>query len=152
MNKEQKLAIKNFFEAAKVLKDSNVIRSSSYVGNIAEFICANLFEITLSGSQREEGLDGVDLEERRIEIKYHNGEKGNNILVGKYKENQNFEDLIVILGPSSKLRVEELDKELFEVYRINDFKYKEGTNIAKRNLQGKLKYLLNSNLDIIKEC
>ncbi|WGT37317.1 hypothetical protein QH639_15875 [Lysinibacillus sp. 1 U-2021] len=147
MNAKQRKAITDFFKTSKVLKELGVIRSTSYTGNIAEFICASEFNIRLSDSQREIGLDGTDSDNRNIEIKYHNGEKGTNIIMGKYKDHQNFQDLIVILGPDSCLRAHYVDEELFEIYRINDYKFEEGKNIGKGVLEGKLKFLLDSNLE-----
>lgn len=150
MSDDQKEAIKNFFKAAEELENLGIVRSSSYTGNIAEFICAELFDITLSSSQRERGLDGKDSKGRLVEIKYHNASAGTNIVMEKYKEDQNFQELIVILGPNSSLRSESLGEPTFEVYRINHYIYFKHEYITKDILSGNLKCLLNLSLDVIK--
>jgi len=144
---EQNQAIKNFFKAAEELKRLGIVRSSSYVGNIAEFVCANLFNIELSESQREKGLDGTDPNGRKVEIKYHNAEKGTNIVMSKYKQNKNFDDLIVIIGPNSSLKPKNCKDNHYRVYKIKDYQYKKHGNIAKKKLQNaKLEYELDDNL------
>jgi hypothetical protein len=42
----------NFFDAIKMLRDSNIIRSDRYLGDIGEYICQKLYGMTLNDSGR----------------------------------------------------------------------------------------------------
>jgi len=151
MKLDQKSAIKDFFKAANSLKSLRIIRSTSYVGNIAEFVCANLYNVKLSDSQREEGLDGVDSKGRNIEIKFHNGVSGTNIIMSKYSDFQNFDDLIIMLGPLSKIRPYNLPKKTYVTYKIKEYSYKKHGNIAKTLLtETGYDFLLDEVLEVIK--
>lgn len=128
VNEEQKEAIIQFFVAVKKLKDTGVIRSSKYTGDIAEFLVAEMLEIELSDNQREPGYDGVDATNRKVQIKYHGGVSGNNIIINE----GNFDDVIVVLAPDSKLRIEKCTPGCFSIFKLSD--YSSG-NIAKESLR-----------------
>lgn len=135
INQDQRKAIQEFFKSTLKLKETGVIRSSQYVGNVAEFICSHLYGVKLSKSQREEGLDGIDKKGRKVEIKYHGAPVGTNIVMSKYKERHDFQDLIVILGPDSNLRPKDTQDNTFLVYRIDEYVYNKHGNIAKSILE-----------------
>ncbi|KAA9022307.1 hypothetical protein [Niallia endozanthoxylica] len=152
MNPEQREAIYEFFKVTKKLKDLDIVRSSSYLGNIAEFVCSNLYGITLSESQREESLDGVDINGIKVEIKSHDGESGNNIVMSKYKDGQNFKDLIVFLAPSSKIRPNNIPQNTFAIYRIRNYNVNTHGNIAKGVLgENGYDFLLDEHLNILED-
>jgi hypothetical protein len=131
MNKQQKTTMNQFFKVAKKLSKLGVIRSSKYLGDIAEFICSNLYEIQLNPSGRAIGFDGTDLNGNKVEVKYHGGESGNNIDLSGYKKNQIFNDLYIILGPDSKIRPDNSPPETYLVYRIENYTYEKYGNMAK---------------------
>ncbi|MFI8574915.1 DUF6998 domain-containing protein [Rossellomorea aquimaris] len=152
MNINQKNKIKNFFHAANSLKSLGIIRSTNYVGNIAEFMCANLYNLKLSESQREEGLDGIDSKGRKLEIKFHNGTSSTNIIMSKYSNSQNFNDLIVMLGPLSKIRTNNLPEMTYATYKIKDYSYKKHGNIAKTLLtEVGPDFILDEDLEVLKQ-
>ncbi|MHB8076673.1 DUF6998 domain-containing protein [Desulfosporosinus fructosivorans] len=134
---EEAEAIETFFKAAQKLRELEVVRSTQYVGNIAEFICSKLYGIELSQSQREEGIDGIDQDGRRVEIKFHDGPIGTNIPMYKYKDGHSFQDIIIILGPNSNLRPKgkRIPHDAFLIYRINDYIHVDSKNIAKTQLK-----------------
>lgn len=112
MTEEQLNAITDFFDIASQLQELNIIRSSRYLGDIGEFLCKEKFDLKLEDDLRAEGHDAID-EGGRIQIKFNNSEKGNNVNVGDpYK----YERLIVVIGPSSKLREEGHSHNEFRLY------------------------------------
>lgn len=149
MNEEQKEAIRDFFKSTEVLKNTGVIRSSSYTGDIAEFICADKLSITLAESQREKGLDGVDSAGRKVQIKYHGGKSGTNIIMNSYSEGD-FDDLVVVLGPESRIRPESLPPNTFVIYKIENYFEKDIVNIARNVLdeQAVLLFQLDEHMEI----
>jgi hypothetical protein len=81
MSPQQEAAISAFFDAVAVLEDLNVIRSSRFLGDIGEFLCSSAFGTALVPHLRQPGHDGLHGEER-VQIKFNNSTKGNNIAVG----------------------------------------------------------------------
>lgn len=101
MTPVQAAAIGSFFKAVAELEACGVFRSSRYLGDIGEFICQAAFpEIKLVAQLRQRGHDAFHGEDR-VQIKFNNSTEGNNINVGNPG---NYEVLIVVLGPRSKLR------------------------------------------------
>lgn len=144
MNENQKQAIKNFFKSTKILKELNVIRSSTYTGDIAEFVCAEKLNITLSESQRQSGLDGTDSTGREVQIKYHGGEVRNNIIMTSYSKGD-FDDLVVVLAPNSSIRPEFCACNTFSIFKIEDYFDKNIGNIAKTVLKNQSKLIIELN-------
>lgn len=114
MTPAQQDAIANFFEAVTVLEKLEIIRSSRFLGDIGEFLCKTAFGVTLSDQLRQTGHDGTD-ENGRVQIKFNNSTKGNNISVGDPKE---YEALVVVIGPNSKLREKDHGPHEFRLYRF----------------------------------
>ncbi|MDO5039070.1 hypothetical protein [Clostridium sp.] len=136
--------IKKFFDITKELEEKNVIRSSKYLGDIAEYIVSNLYGITLCESQKNKGYDGIDKDGKRVEVKFHNAKKGTNLIMDKYDEiddEEKFERLIIIIGPDSKIRPNTENKDTYLIYDIDD--YSSG-NIAKEELE---EWIINKRLD-----
>jgi len=99
MDKRQCDALTNFASAIKELKDSGVIRSHRYLGDIAEFLCADAYKIDLATNLREAGHDGVR-DDIRVQIKYAGGTKTN----VDFGDPLKYEELYIVLGKESKVR------------------------------------------------
>ncbi len=99
MNKRQCEALKNFSSSIKELKDSGVIRSHRYLGDIAEFLCADAYKINLATNLREAGHDGLR-DEVRAQIKYAGGTKTN----VDFGDPSKYDELYIVLGKESKVR------------------------------------------------
>lgn len=99
MNARQKLAISCFIEATRELRESGVIRSHRYLGDLGEFLCADTFGIDLAKNLREVGHDGLR-KSLKVQIKYNGGSK-TNIDLGDPNE---YDEVYVILGKESAAR------------------------------------------------
>lgn len=75
-------SLKNFFNITNVLTEQRIIRSSKYSADIAEYICAKLFELELCESQREVGYDALDLQGNKVQIKINNSMRKTNQDIG----------------------------------------------------------------------
>lgn len=76
-------SLRNFFYCTNVLIEQKIIRSSKYSADIAEHLCAKLFDLTLCKSQREVGYDALDSQGKKIQIKINNSSKKTNQEVGE---------------------------------------------------------------------
>lgn len=112
MNLDQKTALFAFGAAVDLLKQAKVIRSHRYLGDIAEFLCAELTGIDLSTNLRQVGHDGMR-GELRAQIKYGGGKKTNMDLGNP----ANYDEIYVVLGKGSVLRTYPAPEE-FIVYRL----------------------------------
>jgi hypothetical protein len=112
MTHDQETAITAFFDAVGKLEQVKVIRSSRFLGDISEFLCAEMFGTSLVSDLRQPGHDGIQ-EDRRVQVKFNNSPTGNNINVGNPDK---YEELIVVIGPRSKLREIEHGKDEFRFY------------------------------------
>ncbi|MDF3554658.1 hypothetical protein COM99_26450 [Bacillus cereus] len=125
--------LKSFFKVIKELRESNIIRSDRYLGDIGEHMCQELYGLELNKSGREKGYDGV-LNNKKYEVKFHNSLKRTNIYLG----NPDIYDiLLIVLGPESILRPKS-EKDSFLIYKIESeyikksFKQKSGFCCGKR--------------------
>ena len=100
MTPDQEFAIAQFFQAVERLEGLGVIRSSRVLGDIGEFLCADTLGTVLVDELRLPGHDGTH-EGKRVQVKFSNSPTGNNINVG---HPNTYEELVVVLGPKSKLR------------------------------------------------
>lgn len=82
LDNDVKTSLYNFFSSTTVLMDRNIIRSSKYSADIAEYICSKLFGLTLCESQREIGYDAYDLKGSKVQIKINNSTKKTNQDIG----------------------------------------------------------------------
>lgn len=114
MRLDQESAIAAFFDAVDKLERSGVIRSSRFLGDIGEFLCADTFGTSLVAGLRESGHDGFH-EDRRVQVKFNNSPAGNNINVGNPEL---YEELVVVIGPRSKLRERDHLQDEFRFYRF----------------------------------
>lgn len=125
--------LKKFFKVIKELRESNIIRSDRYLGDIGEHICQKLYGLELNKSGREQGYDG-GLNQQKYEVKFHNSLTRTNIYLG----NPDIYDiLLVVLGPESLLRPKG-EKDSFLIYKMESeyikesFKHKTGFSCGKR--------------------
>lgn len=77
-----KTGLINFFSSTNILIEEKIIRSSKYSADIAEYLCAKLFGLTLCDNQREVGYDALDLNGNKIQIKINNSAKKTNQDIG----------------------------------------------------------------------
>ena len=96
---QQEVAIDAFFSSVDRLKDLGVIRSNKYLGDIAEFLCSNLFDMQLADSQKQKGHDGM-IDGLRCQVKFSGG-SSQTIDLGSPEL---YDRLILVLGPESVLR------------------------------------------------
>ncbi|MHB1401708.1 MAG: DUF6998 domain-containing protein [Thiobacillus sp.] len=112
MNNRQKTAIENFASAITELNAAGVIRSHRYLGDIAEFLCADAFDIVLSDNLREEGHDGMR-DDAKVQVKYGGGKK-TNVDLGNPDE---YQEIYIVLGRESVVRTKTYDED-FVVYKL----------------------------------
>lgn len=115
MTPDQESALAAFFKAVDRLEEVGVIRSSRFLGDIGEFLCADAFGTVLVEELRLPGHDGVH-DEKRVQIKFNNSPTGNNINVGNPEK---YDELVVVIGPRSKLRESEHQPGEFRFYRFS---------------------------------
>lgn len=115
MTSDQESALAAFFEAVDRLEKVGIIRSSRFLGDIGEFLCADAFGTVLAEQLRLPGHDGVH-DEKRVQIKFNNSPTGNNINVGNP---DNYDELVVVIGPRSKLRESQHEPGEFRFYRFS---------------------------------
>jgi len=121
MNPEQASCIDEFFAVVEKLKTLSIIRSHKYLGDIAEFICTSQFGMSLAHSGRQPGHDGL-IGDARVQVKF-NGATSTTVDCGDPDE---YDELIVVLGPSSVLRPASRS-ERYVVYRISSDRVKTKT-------------------------
>ena len=105
--------IQEFFECASKLLDAKVVRSDKLIGDIGEWLCVQKYGLVLEKSGRHPGYDGK-IGDSRVQVKVHNSPEGTNLAVGNPAQ---YDELIVILGPRSRLRVSKV-KGSFHAYRF----------------------------------
>ena len=108
----QKSAINQFFASIKQLRETGVIRSNRFLGDLAEFLCAKAFNIQLESNQRAKGLDGTR-NGISVQIKYHGG-KTTTANLGNPND---YEELYLVVGPESVFR-KKVDSDDFLVYKF----------------------------------
>jgi len=112
MNERQKTAIEDFASVITELKAAGVIRSHRYLGDIAEFLCADAFDIVLSDNLREEGHDGMR-GDVKVQVKYGGGKK-TNVDLGNPDE---YQEIYIVLGRESVVRTNAYNDD-FIVYKL----------------------------------
>ncbi|MFH0977258.1 MAG: hypothetical protein V1874_15875 [Spirochaetota bacterium] len=110
MNKRQRCALVDFRRSIEELKATGVIRSDRYLGDIAEFLCADAYEIDLATNLRQAGHDGLR-QDQRVQIKYGGGKK-TNVDLG---DPSTYDEVYVVLGRDSVVR-KHANKADFLVY------------------------------------
>jgi hypothetical protein len=95
----QERALKDFFAAVQEMRESKIIRSGKYLGDIAEFICQVAFGIVLAKSGRQIGHDGM-LGEDKVQVKYSGG-SSRTVDCG---DPHAYSILLIVVGPHSVMR------------------------------------------------
>ncbi|CAE6732431.1 hypothetical protein [Paraburkholderia nemoris] len=96
---QQEKAIDAFFSAVEGLRQLGVVRSSKYLGDIAEFLCCNLLGMELATNKRQAGYDGL-IQGLKCQVKFSGG-ASNTVDLGDPKA---YDILVIVLGPDSALR------------------------------------------------
>jgi len=131
MDQVKKDAIRIFFDTVQKLKDEEIIRSSKYSGDIAEYICAELYGLTLSTSQREIGFDAIDADNIRYQIKLNNSSKNNNQTIG---DTTAYDNLLLVVTSDSLLFDSRYENAFMLIYNIHSSRL-SGVFIAKTFLR-----------------
>lgn len=118
MTPNQKSAIIKFSSAVEELRDAGVVRSHRYLGDLAEFLCADALDITLSDNLREVGHDGIRYGVK-VQVKYGGGKK-TNIDLG---DPTSYEEIYIVLGKESVVRSRG-QKGDFLVYKLTSAEVK----------------------------
>lgn len=82
MDQNIKNSLISFFSSTDVLIEQRIIRSSKYSADIAEYLCAKLFDLKLCESQREVGYDAFDVQGNKVQIKINNSTRKTNQDIG----------------------------------------------------------------------
>lgn len=123
MTDDQRSALREFFKSTEKLKELGIIRSSRYLGDIGEFICKEEFDVVLEDDLRAEGHDARDGDGHRVQVKFSNSKKSNNINVGNPNK---YDKLIVIIGFNSKLKeTDHNDASEFRAYFFESSEVKQ---------------------------
>ena len=117
--------IQELFACTSTLLEAGIVRSDKILGDIGEWLCVQKYGLVLESSGRHPGYDGK-IGKSRVQVKVHNSPAGTNLSVGNPEQ---YDELIVIVGPRSRLRVSEVDAT-FHVYR---FPSAEVKRLMKRN-------------------
>lgn len=150
MNKKEKSLILNFFQITEELRKEQIINSSRYLGDIAEYICETIYSLKLRDNKREIGYDAVDLETEKIkyQIKINNSTEKTNQHIGN-KEHYNY--LLLLITSDSKLYSSNL-KHKIAVYKFAKEDLPKTKNIAKTFISKfEPELYLDENLNIIKK-
>ena len=125
------------------MQDAKIVRSDKLLGDIGEWLCVQNYGLVLEKSGRHPGYDGK-IGKTRVQVKVHNSPTGTNLNVGSPDK---YDELIVILGPRSRLRVDP-NASAFHVYRFpapdvkRNMQRKTGCYCAKKVLSdAKVAYL-----------
>jgi hypothetical protein len=140
-------SIIDFFESVEELKKNEIIRSSKFTADIAEYICSKLFDLKLCSNQREIGYDAFDIEGNEVQIKINNSSEKTNQDIG---DKTKYKYLILVVTSNSKMFNIDYLPANFLIYKINCSELRSDKYIAK-NFIGNLTpdFKLSSKLEII---
>ncbi|SFU78442.1 hypothetical protein SAMN05216480_1279 [Pustulibacterium marinum] len=138
-------SLKNFFASTKVLMEQNVIRSSKYTADIAEYIIQEIYGLELCKSQREPGYDGT-LNQKKYQIKINNSSQKTNQDVG---DPELYDYFILIITSNSLLFDKKYTGYFMAIYEFEK-KILEGKKyIAKTTIhQNKPTYLVTDEFQV----
>ncbi|MEZ4802053.1 MAG: hypothetical protein R2797_04715 [Gelidibacter sp.] len=141
-------ALKSFFLSTDMLIDKEIIRSSKYTADIAEYLSEKIYGLTLCDSQREPGYEGWDIDNKKYQIKINNSKKKTNQDIGNPEL---YDFLILLITSNSKLYNRQESNHFIVVYKISSSALKDQKYIAKKDiLQLVPDYFISLNFDIIK--
>lgn len=146
MEKIKKDSIRKFFETVETLKNEDIIRSSKYLGDIAEYICQELYTLQLNLNQRETGYDATDDIGNTYQIKINNSSEKTNQDIG---DPSVYTNLLLIITNNSKLFDTRYENVFMLIYNIPSNTL-NGNYISKTKLSEiQPDRILNEKLDII---
>lgn len=144
----EKKLIESFFELEDRLKDASVLKSTRHLGDIAEFLCADLYNLTLSKSKIQEGYDAKDKKKVKYQIKINNSSERTNQPTGAPDE---YDFLLLVVTKNSKLwQFSNSDTYFATVYRIKSKELQNKKYVGKRFLEGHTpEYIFNKSFKLI---
>ncbi|WP_299798543.1 hypothetical protein [uncultured Maribacter sp.] len=146
IDKKTKALLKSFFKSTDDLIDRKIIRSSKYTADIAEYLCQEIYSLTLCESQREPGYDGCDKDGKTYQIKINNSKQKTNQEIGNPKY---YDFLLLMITSNSKLFDLSLEDTFIAVYKINSDKLLGRKYIAKKEInQSRPEYLIDNGFEI----
>jgi hypothetical protein len=134
MNQETVDALDKFFSAQKKLNELGIIRSRDYIGDVARYLCREVYNLEPSKGRRT-GHDGT-IGDLKIRVAVNNCPIGTKVFL---QEPFEFDELIVVLGPNCKLRPAHLEGD-FLFYRytkdetVSKFKTPKGNYIGGKDV------------------
>ena len=146
INKDTRVLLKQFFSSTDDLIEKGIIRSSKYTADIAEYLCQEIYELTLCKSQREPGFDGKDKNNKVYQIKINNSKKKTNQEIGNPNQ---YDFFLLMITSNSKLFDNRLKDTFIAIYKLNSEILLERKYIAKKVIFAlKPEYLINDNFEI----
>ena len=127
---EIRTQLKNFFHSTSQLKQNEIIRSSKYIADIAEYLCQEIYGLTLCENQREIGYDAVK-DGIKYQIKINNSSQKTNQGIGNPSE---YNYLLLLITSDSKLYNPEYKDYFITVYKIGNEQLVGSKYIAKTQL------------------
>lgn len=143
-----KNSLRTFFSSVTILANNEIIRSSKYSADIAEFICSKFYDLELCKNQRQVGFDALDIDKRKVQIKINNSSKKTKQSIGDKKQ---YDDLYLLVTSNSLLFNQSFNKAFLLLYKIPASTIIGDKYIAKTFIQTLTPDLkLDENFDIIK--
>ncbi len=147
LNDNVKNSLRTFFSSVKILADNEIIRSSKYSADIAEFICSKFYDLELCQNQRQIGYDALDKNKRKIQIKINNSSKKTNQSIG---DKAQYDDLYLLVTSNSLLFNRTFSNAFLLLYKIPVSSIPGDKYIAKTLIQAlKPNLKMDNNFDII---
>ncbi|MDH2208674.1 hypothetical protein N5J53_16820 [Empedobacter sp. GD03644] len=140
--------LSKFFQATKELQEHKIIRSSKYTGDIAEYLCKEIYGLTLCESQREIGYDAIK-DELKYQIKINNSSQKTNQEIGNPEK---YDVLLLLITSESKLFNSEYSPYFITLYKIESKDLFDEKYIAKTKLSTlKPEILITEDLEVVQE-
>jgi len=146
----QRKAITNFFDSIKILEQQNVIKSTRFSGDIAEFLCEKIFNLTPNTNLRAVGFDAIDVNNNKIQIKINNSKTKTNQTIGNKNK---FDYLYLIVTSNSFLFDKKINNPdaFILIYIIPKDELPAKKYIAKKEINNlKPTLFLDKNLQVMK--
>jgi len=134
MDNEAEEALKQFFSAQKKLNQLGIIHSRDYIGDVGRYLCQVAYDLELPKSPRQADYDGM-IGTSKVLVRINNCPIGTPV---RLTEPAEYDELIVVLGPSCFLRPENVEGD-FIFYRftrdeaLKKFKFSSGRYIGGRS-------------------
>lgn len=128
LNSDIKLSLKEFFQAVSKLSNNEIIRSSKYSADIAEYICSKYYNLKLCDNQREVDYDATDVNNNKIQIKINNSRKKTNQDIGN---KHGYDYLFLLITSDSLLFNKKYETAFITLYKIQSSKISSNKYIAK---------------------